>query len=555
MQKLGRREFIGGSLLAAGGLALGKPFSAKASDSAIEVLVNEPIATISPNIYGHFVEHLGAVVYDGIWVGEGSKIANVNGIRKTLVDALGKIKAPVIRYPGGCFADSYDWRDGIGERSKRPRRTNFWYGIAGKDVPLNSTSRIETNEFGTNEFMRLCQLTGAKPYMAANLRGLNAQNFYEWIDYCNAPADTTTLADQRASGSMGSKEPFRVEYWGVGNESWGCGGELTPEEYAQEFRRFTAAYPPYDVQLKFVGAGASSDDPNWTRGFFAKMREKGEGMFARRVHGWGIHHYAWNVAGGRTNDWDAAKGDAVKFNTEQYFELLAEANKIDRYIDQHWAIMGEYDRQHKTKIIVDEWGSWHKPGTELKPAHLLGQQNTMRDALLASLTLDIFNRQSDKVVMANVAQLVNCLHSLFLADGDKFVLTPTYHVFEMFMPHMAAQAVRTVFVSPRSTYDRNGKPADLWGLNGSASVKGKEMTLTVTNTHLTETREAPITLRGAKIVSAKAKVLSTADVHTFNSFDAPNAVVPRAETVKVGADSIVFRFAPASVTQFQITLA
>ncbi len=554
MQKLGRREFIGGSLLAAGGFAFGKPFSSRASDAAIEVLVNEPIATINPNIYGHFVEHLGAVVYDGIWVGEKSKIANVNGIRKSLVDALAKIKAPVIRYPGGCFADSYNWRDGIGERSKRPRRANYWYGINPKEVPLDSTSRIETNEFGTNEFMRLCQLTGAKPYMAANLRGQTAHDLYEWIDYCNAPAGTTTLADQRASGSMGSKDPFRVEYWGVGNETWGCGGELTPEEYAQEFRRYTAAYPPYDTQIKFIGAGASSDDPNWTRGFFSKMREKSEGLFARRVHGWGIHHYAWNVAGGRTNDWNLAKGDALKFNTEEYFELLVEGDKIDRYINQHWGIMGEYDRQHRTKIIVDEWGSWFKPGSELKPEHLLGQQNTMRDALLAALTLDIFNRQSDKVVMGNVAQLVNCLQALFLADGDKFIHTPTYHVFEMFMPHMGAQAVRSTFMAPRSKYERNGKPADFWGLNGSASISGKRMTLTVTNTHLTEAREAPIMLRGAKAVSAKARVLSTADVHAHNSFAMPNAVVPRDEEVKMAGDSLVFKFAPASVTQFQIAL-
>ncbi len=554
MNKLGRREFLGSTLLAAGGIALGNTFSSRAATAGIEVLVNEPIGTISPNIYGHFVEHLGAVVYDGIWVGEKSKIANYDGIRKSIVDAMKKIKSPVIRYPGGCFADSYDWRDGVGDRAKRPRRTNFWYGVAGKDVPLNSPSRIESNEFGTNEFMRFCQLTGSKPYMAANLRGLAAQNLYDWIDYCNSPAGTTSLADQRASGSMGSKEPFRVEFWGVGNESWGCGGELTPEEYAQEFRRFTAAYPPYDTPIKFVGAGASSDDPNWTRGFFAKTREKSEGIFARRLHGWGIHHYSWNTSGGRTNDWNDGKGDAVKFNQEQYYELLTEADKIDKYIVQHWGIMGEYDRQHRTKIFVDEWGSWHRPGTELKPAHLLGQQNTMRDALVASLTLDIFNRHADKVAMGNVAQLVNCLHSLFLADEDNFALTPTYHVFEMFMPHMGAQAVRTVFSSPRASYDRNGKPASLWGLNGSASVIGKQMTVTVTNSHLSEPSETELIVRGAKVLSAKARVLSTKDIHAYNSFENPRTVEPRDEAVSLRAESVVFRFAPASVTQVQMTL-
>jgi alpha-L-arabinofuranosidase len=554
MKPLGRREFLEGSLLAASGLALLYPRSARAADSRVEILVNEPVADISPNIYGHFVEHLGAVVYDGIWVGENSRVPNTNGIRQSLIDALKRIKAPLFRYPGGCFADSYNWRDGIGERAKRPRRTNFWYGVAGKEVPLDSPARIEPNEFGTNEFLRFCQLVGGKPYMAANLRSLPAQDFYEWIEYCNSPAGTTTLADIREKGSMGSRDPFRVEFWGVGNESWGCGGELTADEYAQEFRRYTAAYPPYDVPLKFIGAGASSDDPNWTRGFFSKMREKGEGLFARRVHGWGIHHYSWNVSGGRTNDWNNAKGDAVKFNQEEYYNLLAEADKIEKYILEHWTIMGEYDRQHHTKIAVDEWGSWHRPGSELKPAHLLGQQNTMRDALVASLSLDIFNRHADKVFMANIAQLVNCLHSLFLADGDKFLLTPTYHVFEMFMPHMGAKNVRSVFSVPSFKYDRNGKPADFWGLSGSASVRGKQLTLTVTNPHLSERRETEIFIRGARIASGTARVLSTADVHAHNSFENPRAVEPRSEPVTVKNETLVFNFPAASVTMLQLNL-
>ena len=549
-----RRRFLKDSLLIAAGVSLGLPRSAKAATASIDILINEPIGAISPNIYGHFIEHLGAVVYDGIWVGEKSPVPNYNGLRKDLVDALKRIKAPLFRYPGGCFADSYDWRDGIGERSKRPRRTNFWYGVAGKEVPPESFSRVEPNYFGTNEFLRFCQLVGGKPYLAANLRGLTAQNFWEWVDYCNSPAGTTTLSEQRAAGSMGSREPYRVEFWGIGNESWGCGGELTPDEYAQEFRRFTAAYPPYDVQLKFIGAGASSDDPKWTRGFFSKMQEKSEGLFKRRLYAWGIHHYSWNVSGGRTTDWNAGKGDAVKFEPEQYYELLSAADKIDDYIKHHWSIMGEYDRQHATKIAVDEWGSWHRPGTELRPDHLLGQQNTMRDALVASLTLDIFNRHADKVVMANVAQLVNCLHSLFLADGARFLLTPTYHVFDMFTPHMDAQSVRTLFNAPSLTYDRNGKPAGFWGLNGSASVKGKQLTLTVTNPSLTETSKAEISLRGGRVGSASARVLSTKDVHAHNTFDNPNAVVPRDVAVKSSGETIAFTFEPASVTRIQITL-
>lgn len=553
MKTLDRRKFLGGSLLAAGGLALGFPRSTKAADSRVEILINEPTADISPNIYGHFVEHLGGVVYDGIWVGENSKIPNINGIRKSLVDNLKKINPGVIRYPGGCFADSYNWRDGIGERSKRPRKSNFWYGVANKDVPLNSTSRVEPNEFGTNEFMRFCQLVGAKPYFAANLRSLPAQDFYEWVEYANSPAGTTTLAEQRERGSMGSREPFGIEFWGIGNESWGCGGNLMPDEYAQEFRRFTAAVTSYDVPLKFIGAGASSDDLNWTRVFFSRMREKGEDIF-RKVYGWGIHHYSWNVSGGRSTDWNEAKGDALKFNTEQYFELLNEAAKIEKLILEHWTIMGEYDSKHHVKIAVDEWGSWHRPGTELIPAHLLGQQNTMRDALVAALSLDIFNRHADKIVMANIAQLVNCLHSLFLADGNKFALTPTFHVFEMFAAHQSAKNVRAIFSSPQIRYDRNGKPADFWGLSGSASIKGKQLTLTVTNPHLTEKRETDIVIRGTQIASAQAKVLSETDVHAHNTFENPHAVEPRVETVNIKNGTLIFNFAPASVTRLQLNI-
>jgi alpha-L-arabinofuranosidase len=552
MNQINRRQFVANSALAlAGAFAIPRPV--KAADASIDILLNEELGTILPDFYGHFVEHLGAVVYDGIWVGEGSKIGNVGGMRKSLIDALARIKAPLIRYPGGCFADSYNWRDGVGERSKRPRRTNFWYGVNTKDVPMDSTSRFEPNEFGTNEFLQFCRLTGARPYMAANVRGLNANDFWEWVEYCNSPAGSTTLANLRASGSAGSREPFKVEFWGIGNESWGCGGEMTPEEYSQEFRKFTAAYPGYDVPLKFIGAGASSDDLNWTRGFFAKMREKGEGSF-RRLHGWGVHHYSWNTSAGRTSDWNAGKGDAVDFNTEQYYEMLRQADSLEEWLLKHWAIMGEYDRAHRTKIAVDEWGTWHKPGTELKPTHLLGQQNTMRDALVASISLDIFNRHPDKVMMGNIAQLVNCLQALFLADGDRFITTPTFHVFEMFVPHMNGKAVRTIFDSPRIKWDRNGKPAEFWGLNGSASVSGKTLTLTITNPHNTLRRETEIRVRGARAVSATARVLANVDIKAHNTFERPNAVVPRDETVRTTSNSLVATLAPASVTRLTIAL-
>ena len=553
---MNRRQFLQAATAVSAALlterASGLTYSSRAADSRIEVLIGEEIGTINPNIYGHFAEHLGGVVYDGIWVGPNSKVPNTGGIRTALVDALKRIKAPVIRWPGGCFADSYDWRDGTGPRARRPKRTNFWADAQEwpKNVP-NGPWKFETNHFGTNEFLRFCQLSGSEAYLAANVRGLTAQQFYEWIEYCNSPAGSTTGAELRAGGDMPNRDPFRVRYWGVGNESWGCGGNFTPEEYSVEYRRFTAAVPRYGVDLRFIASGANVDDSNWTRGFFARTAEKNRGLF-NSIYGWGLHHYAWNLGFGKTNDWFTAKGDAVKFNDAEHYELLREADRMQSLINQHWTIMGEYDRQHRVKLVVDEWGAWYKPGTEVNPTHLLGQQSTMRDAIVAGLTLDTFNRNADKVVMANVAQLINCLHSLFLAHEDKFIFTPTFHVFEMFVPHMGGRAVRTVFSAPEVQYRRADKPAEFWGLSGSASIKDKQLTLTVTNPHLSEPRETEIAVRGARAGRVQAQVLSMPDVRAHNSFENPNVVQPRTEQVAVTGGVVSYRFPPASVTRLQI---
>src|SRR4029077_2470141 len=286
-------------------------------DSRIEVLAGEPLGTISPNIYGHFCEHLGGLVYDGVWVGEGSKIANVNGIRKELVDEMQKIRPPVVRYPGGCFADSYDWRDGIGPANKRPRRTNFWAGTEGPDGAANH--KYEPNQFGTNEFNRFCKLLGAKPYLAANVRSMAAEQFYQWVEYCNSPAGSTTLAEERAAA--GFPEPFGVQFWGVGNESWGCGGNFTAQEYAVEFRRFTTWVPSFGQELSFIASGPNDDSWEWTRGFLDEIVRKGPGQL-RSIYGLALHYYAWNLSRGRTRDFNAGKGDALKFEVVDWYELL-----------------------------------------------------------------------------------------------------------------------------------------------------------------------------------------------------------------------------------------
>lgn len=527
------------------------PLRAQTTDARIEVMVNEPIATIAPEIYGHFVEHLGAVVYDGIWVGESSKIPNAQGIRKALLDALRAIKPSVIRWPGGCFADQYDWRDGTGPRAQRPKRTNFWVDSpewpkgARKDGP----ERFDPNHFGTIEFTRFCRHAGAEPYLAANLRSLPAQEFWRWVEYCNSPAGSTTLARQRETD--GERGPLNVKYWGVGNESWGCGGNFTPEEYAGEFRRFTAWTPSYGSRLALIGSGPNDDNREWTRRFFEKAGGAGLG----KLWGWGAHHYSWNASGGRTRDWFAGKRDAVKFDAEQYYEILREANDTEGIILSQWDVMGELDPRHRVKLVVDEWGSWYAPGTEPFAEALLGQQNTMRDAVLAGLTLDIFNRHADKVAMANIAQLVNCLQSLFFAHEDKFAVTPTYHVFAMYAAHQGGQSVRTEATGPSISYMRNGRAASLRGLSASASVKGGELTVTVTNLHMTEAAAVELRLRGAAPGAVSAATLSAADPRAHNSFAQPDLVKPASANVARKGAVIAHAFPPASVTKLSVQLA
>jgi alpha-N-arabinofuranosidase len=542
---LTRREFIGSSLLAA------VPARAQTADARIEVLVNEPVGTIAPEIYGHFVEHLGGVVYDGIWVGEDSKIANTGGIRTQLVEAFRKLKPSVVRWPGGCFADQYDWHDGIGPRGRRPKRTNFWVDSPEwpKEADRTGPQVYDPNSFGTTEFVRFCQLSNAQPYIAANVRSLRPQDFWQWVEYCNSPAGSTALAEQRATD--GSREPMNVRFWGVGNESWGCGGNFTPEEYATEFRRFSAWVPRYGVPLSLIGSGPNGADISWTREFFPAAAKRG-GL--RAMWGWALHHYAWNVTGGRTTEWLEGKGDALKFPPDEHYELLREASLMEQLITSHWAAMGETDREHRVKLVVDEWGAWYRPGTEPFPEALIGQQNTMRDAVLAGLTLDIFHRHAEKVAMAAIAQLVNCLQSLFLAHGDRFCVTPTYHVFDMYAAHQGAQALRTLVSTPSVGYTRNGKPASLARLAGSASLKEKTLVLTVTNSGLDQPVAAEIAVRGAVVRGVKTTVLNAPDVYAHNSLTNPNAVAPKTGESPAGAGAVSFRFAPASVTKLEIAL-
>jgi alpha-N-arabinofuranosidase len=551
---LRRRDFIRNSLFGAGAIIFTQcsPFAAAeaAADSRIEVLLGEPVGTISPNIYGHFAENLSGVIYDGIWVGENSTVANIHGIRKALIDEMRKIKAPVIRFPGGCFADSYNWRDGVGPSDKRPRRTNFWADSESSAAP--AAHKYDPNQFGTNEFVRFCKLIGSQPYLAANLRSLPAEQFYQWVEYCNSPAGSTTLADVRAAA--GSPEPFGVRYWGVGNESWGCGGNFAPEEYAAEFRRFTAWVPRFGQELSFIASGPNTDDWEWTRGFFEHIAQKREWQLSS-VYGWALHHYAWNLSRGKTQDFDQARGDALKFEPVDWYEIMREGDRIESLITGHWQVMGEVDHEHSVKLVVDEWGPWYRPGSEATPGDQLEQIPTLRDALFSGMTLDIFNRHPEKVAMANCAQLINCLNSLYLAHEDKFCVTPVGDVFGMYAAHQGGQALRTIFSAPSITYSRDDKPASFWGLKGSASLHDKELVLTVVNPHVTEARETEIGVRGGRISSAVAVTLTHSDIHAHNSFDQTNAVRPRTKDLEVKGRVLFHTFPAASVTKLTCNLA
>lgn len=567
-----RRAFLKSSSLAAAAIALrGSSSFAQAVqvDAHIDIFPSEIVATISPEIYGHFIEHLGGVIYDGVWVGESSKIPNINGVRKDFIDTMRAVQAPVLRWPGGCFADSYDWHDGIGSRSRRPARTAFW-------------NQQDPNTYGLHEFMQTCRAIGAKPYLAANLRTQPARDFYQEIEYCNAPAGDVpsnsaapatpnALAAERAAN--GDRDPFNVDLWGVGNESWGCGGNMTPEEYAAEYRRFTAWTPTYGSSpLRFVAVGPNGDDVDWTRRLFKALYGNPE-----RRHLWGlsIHYY---TSGSPSK---FAAGDALAFNNDEFYDLLTRGSLMEKVVIDHWTAIREaapntLSKAHSAgaapsvRLVVDEWGAWYGKGTELAPQYNLSQQSTMRDALLTGITLDIFQRHSDKVGAAAVAQSINCLHSLMLAQEDKFCVTPTFHVFQMYLAHRGSQAIRAEFNAPSIPNPMGTTPSQvggnsyigqlapvqsLAGLSGSASLRGKTLTLTVVNPHLSQARTTEIAVRGSSVASAKGTVLAEKDVHAHNDFLHPHAVKPSAvSTLQPTGGKLIHAFPPASVTSLEITL-
>ena len=399
-------------LLIAGHLALFPYGVAEIQKATISLKQAGDPVIIHPEIYGHFAEHLGHCIYGGIWVGEDSDIPNTRGIRNDVLGALRQLEIPVLRWPGGCFADEYHWRDGIGPRSERPSMINtHWGGV------------VENNHFGTHEFFDLVELLGTKAYISGNVGSGTVQEMMEWVEYMTSPADSP-LANERRSN--GRDEPWRLEYFGVGNESWGCGGNMRPEYYADLYRRYNTFVKNYGPKIYRIACGATNHDLNWTE---VLMERAGN-----RMDGLSLHYY--NLP---TGNWKA-KGPATGFGEDEYLATLARTLKMDQLIEDHDAVMDKYDPRQRVGMIVDEWGVWTnvEPGTN--PGFLY-QQNSLRDALVAALNFHIFHKHADRVRMANIAQMVNVLQAMILTDGRRMVRTPTYWVFEMFKVHQGGQYI------------------------------------------------------------------------------------------------------------------
>jgi alpha-N-arabinofuranosidase len=536
-----RRRFLG-SAAALGLASFARLRPLQAADAEVEIDPSRPGSAINPHIYGHFIEHLGGVIYDGIWVGRQSKIPNVDGIRKAFVDDMKRLGTPNLRWPGGCFADGYHWRDGVGAAGKRPRTYNYWENR----MPAGLHA-VESNEFGIHEFMRLCRLVGAEPYVAANVGSGSPQEFHDWVSYCNAPAGTLSLADERAAN--GDREPFNVRYWGVGNESWGCGGNMTGGEYATQYRQYISQVPVYQRRF-FVATGprghSADGDVGWTEGFFGGLQNvRGLGV---RVDGFALHYYT---------DFRQTAEDGAKFDEKGWYAVLHKGAHIEKIIEDHWAIMGKYDPQHRTKYVIDEWGNWYRGGTELGPAYILSQAITLRDALHTAITFDIFNRHAEKIEMANVAQTINCLHSLFAAVGDRYTRTPVYPVFEMYRPHMGGRLVPLKVDLPDLTVPLLEGSGRLSALSGSASLRDKVLTVTLTNPSLRDDVAARLRIAGgARVKEARATVLTHDDMRASNTFDKPDEVRAGSLAAAVGAgDAATLNIPKQAVVAITLQLA
>lgn len=471
---------------------------------------------IDKNIYGQFAEHLGGCVYGGLWVGEDSPIPNTDGYRNDVLQAIRDLKVPVMRWPGGCFADEYHWMDGIGPKEKRPGIVNNNWG-----------GTVEDNSFGTHEFLNLCELVGCEPYISGNVGSGSVEELAKWVEYMTCP-DGSPMAHLRAQN--GRKEPWKVKYLGVGNESWGCGGNMPPEYYSVLYRRYQTYCRNFgDNALFKIASGASDYDYNWTEVLMKNA--------AYHMNGLSLHYYC-------VEDWDH-KGSATDFTEAQYYRTLGKALEIEPVIEKHLGIMDKYDPEHKVALMVDEWGTWW---TE-EPGGVLFQQNTMRDALVASLTLDVFHRHADRVKMANIAQFANVLQAMVLTKGDKMVLTPTYHVFEMYKVHQGATLLPLQLDCERRDVD-GGRNIPLVSATASRDAAGK-VHISLSNVDLHSMQE--ISIEGLSASKVSGRILTATSPRECNDFDAPSRVHPSAfKDASFHGSTLKVKLPPMSIVTLEL---
>ncbi len=511
-RRIGERTAL--KALAAAGMAvallgcLAPAQDAGSLGAELVIRADRPGEPINRNIYGHFAEHLGRCIYEGIWVGEDSPIPNTRGIRNDVVAALKTLDIPVLRWPGGCFADEYHWRDGIGPRDQRPRRINtHWGGV------------VETNHFGTHEFMDLCEMIGTAPYVCGNVGSGTPQEMMDWVEYMTSDSQST-LAELRRKN--GRDKPWKLEYFGVGNESWGCGGSMRPEYYADQFRRyatFVKNYPGNNVQR--IACGANSENYQWTDVLMSQA--------ARQMQGLSLHYYTVP-----TGNW-RRKGSSTQFGEDQWHSTLLRTLRMDEMIQKHGAIMDKHDPQKRIGLIVDEWGTWYDPEPGSNPGFLY-QQNSLRDAIVAAVNLNIFNRHAARVKMANIAQTINVLQAMILTDKERMILTPTYHVFEMYKVHQGATLIPVELTTPEYRLGEAAVPS----LHASAS-RNASGTIHLSIANLEPNRSARVSARiaGAKATSLAGRILTAQAVNAINTFEKPETVKPsRFEGARIDGDLI-----------------
>ncbi|MVM28904.1 alpha-N-arabinofuranosidase [Spirosoma sp. HMF4905] len=495
------------------------------AQNKVTINASEGKHVISRHIYGHFAEHLGRCIYDGFYVGESNaKIPNKNGVRLDVVEALKKMKIPNLRWPGGCFADTYHWKDGIGPKAKRPTIVNTWWGGV-----------TENNSFGTHDFLNMCELLGTEPYLAGNVGSGTVQDLTEWVQYVNFEKDSP-MSNLRQQN--GRQAPWNVRYWGVGNEAWGCGGNMKPDYYANIYRQYSTFMNPRvgKEHIFRIASGASDNDYTWTETLMKNIP-------GSMMEGLAMHHYSVLSWG------DGKKGSATQFTDQEYFKTMQQALLMDELIEKHSAVMDKYDPEKKIALVVDEWGGWYNVESGTNPGFLY-QQNTMRDAVLAGATLNIFHKHCERVRMANLAQAINVLQAVILTKGDKLLLTPTYHVLEMYNVHQDATMLPIDIKSEDFTLDNQKLPAV--SVSASRDKAGK-VHVSLVNIDPTKPQEISVDLKGVKAAGLTGRILTSASVHDHNTFENLTKIKPVAfNGAKLSGDNLTVTLPPVSVVVLEL---